>query len=93
MPFFMARAPVRGGRVYAFRFRAAAGECSSGLAAPGGWLKRFGFERVSRDDQPYFMPRVCILGRRESGRRKEGGSCTRVGSFGAMLYGEAFGGG
>lgn len=70
------------------RLRAAAGECSRVGRPAVCWLKRLGFPRAGAVVHPYFMPRLVIIGRRESGRRNDGGNWMAphvVGSLGAIV--------
>lgn len=88
MPFLIPRAPVRNGRVKSLRARAAVEEAERMGSPAVCWLKRSGWERGGAVVQPYFTPRLVMRGRRDSGRRKEGGICAQlVGSLGAMLFG------
>lgn len=83
-----ARAPVRNGSVNSFRFKAAAGECSRVGRPAVCWLKRLGFARAGAVFHPYVMPRLVIVGRRESGRRNEGGNWMAprfMGNLGAIV--------
>lgn len=88
MPFFIARTPVLRGRVFALRTSAAAGDWESVGRPAVCWLKRPCFDRGFAVDHPYLTPRFAVMGRKDEGMRKEGGSCAQlVGSLGAMICG------
>lgn len=68
MPFLVANAPVRGGRVYALRSRAAVFDAPrTGRSMPT--LKRFG--RILGES--VFILRVQVFGRAPEGKRNDGG--------------------
>lgn len=79
---------MRRGKVKSLRARAAVEEADKMGRPALCWLKRSGWERGGAVVQPYFTPRLVMRGRKDSGRRKEGGICAQlVGSLGAMLLG------